>query len=408
MKIGINGRFLVAKQTGVQRAAFNLVKALIQLDTKNQYVIFTSKDQINRPIWQRSNVKVIGSDLGPEGSWKNNWWEQFTLPRLAKQEKIDILCSPANMAPLLYKKPSVLFIYDLCFVVNPQWYSYSFRTIYNLLIPRLAKKAARVITSSNNSRNDLLKFCGISSEKVNIVYLAADEIFSRPAVESKLRPNMLALSPKSKENKQIILYVGSLEPRKNIKNLLAAYELMREERPELSAKLILIGCESPLFAKTGLKIDKFKEDIEFKGFVDDVMLREYYNQATVVAYPSIYEGFGLPPLEAMATGTPVITSYSSSLPEVVGNAAIMIDPFNVAQLKDALINVLANSSLQEKMRESGFTQAAKFNWSKVARDTLTVFYELADDPSHAQGENNFISMAQWQELEDLGKKIITI
>ena len=184
MRIGINGRFLVAKQTGVQRAAYNLVKTLVEIDRSNEYYLFTGESQISNPDWNFPNVKIITFPLKKGGHFRNHLWEQYTLPKLAKKYKVDILHSPANMAPLFYGGQSIVHIHDLCFVVNPQWYSYLFHTVYNLVIPRLARKATRIITNSNNSRNDLLQFCKIDSGKVSLVYWAVDQIFTQK-VEDK-------------------------------------------------------------------------------------------------------------------------------------------------------------------------------------------------------------------------------
>ena len=159
MRIGINGRFLVAKRTGVQRAAFNLIRTLVEIDRENEYLIFTGHGQAGRPEWNYPNVRVIESDLREGESFLNHVWEQFWLPVLAHRHKVDLLHSPANVAPLFYRGKSVVHIHDLCFVVNPQWYSFTFRTVYNFIIPRLARRASRVITCSNNSKNDLLHFC---------------------------------------------------------------------------------------------------------------------------------------------------------------------------------------------------------------------------------------------------------
>ena len=167
MRIGINGRFLIAKRTGVQRAAYNLVKTLVSIDRENEYFLFTGHSQVDSTDWKEPNVTVVGSALTEGDNIKNHFWEQFTLPRLAKKYRVDILHSPANMAPLFYSGKSIVHIHDLCFVVNPQWYSFTFHTVYNLVIPRLARRATRIITNSNNSRNDLLQFCQVLADKVS-------------------------------------------------------------------------------------------------------------------------------------------------------------------------------------------------------------------------------------------------
>ena len=394
MRIGINGRFLVAKRTGVQRAAYNLIKTMVELDRQNEYVIFTGHEQEGNADWNYPNVKVIGDSLRPSESFRNHLWEQFKLPRLAKKYGIDILHSPANVAPLFYRGKSIVHIHDLCFVVNPQWYSFSFRTMYNLIIPRLAHRATRVITNSNNSKNDLLQYFGLPAEKVSLVYWAVDETFSQPSSQK------LDLSA-SMETSDYILYVGSLEPRKNINVLIEAFEELRVAHPMLKTKLILIGGESPLFAHVRLKAKRFRDDVIFKGFVRDDELKEYYRRAKLVAYPSLYEGFGLPPLEAMASGSPVVTSYTSSIPEVVGKAALMVDPHNTGQLVDAMYRVLSDEKLAQALRAAGREQVQRFNWYRVARGVMAVYYEVhqrrANQPLTVQ---SFMPMGVWQNLCD--------
>lgn len=385
MRIGINGRFLVAKRTGVQRAAYNLVKTLFDIDNENEYVLFTGDDQAEE--WRKySNVTLVTSPLKIGGNLRNHFWEQFVLPRLAKKHKIDILHSPANMAPLFYSGASVVHIHDLCFVVNPQWYSYTFHTAYNIAIPRLAKKATRVVTNSNNSRNDLLQFYNVDASKVRLIYWAVDQTFGQKEISAEFIPES-----------DYILYVGSLEPRKNIGNLIEAFERMRRRNPDLKTKLVLIGGESPLFADVRVQIKTYHQDVVFKGFVSDEELRAYYRQAQAVAYPSLYEGFGLPPLEAMASGAPVVTSNTSSLPEVVGNAALMVSPYDCDQLADTLALIVRDPLLRREMRARGYEQVKKFNWYRVARNILAVYHEVYCEKNQIQGDNS-ISFAKWKVM----------
>ncbi|MFW7377970.1 MAG: glycosyltransferase family 4 protein [Oligoflexus sp.] len=403
MRVGINGRFLVAKRTGVQRAAYNLIKTLFEVDRDTDYVLFTGKAQLNNPEWNYPNVTIVASNIREGENFRNHLWEQFELPRLARKHKVDILHSPANMAPLFYRGKSIIHIHDLCFVVNPQWYSFLFHRVYNFIIPRLAKKATRIITNSNNSRNDLLQFCDVDAEKVRLIYWAVDQIF---------HDAQLAAADQVPDPNNYILYVGSLEPRKNIGTLISAYEKLRDENPDMSPKLVLIGGESPLFADTKLKVKQYQSDIVFKGFVSDQMLKEYYRNALVVAYPSLYEGFGLPPLEAMASGTPVVTSNTSSLPEVVGDAALMVSPYDADQLAETLNQVIRNQSLRQSLRDKGLKQVKNFNWYRVARNVLGVYYEIYNHSREGQEsylpygswrllvekERQFLNQGQWQHL----------
>jgi len=394
VRIGINGRFLIAKRTGVQRAAYNLVKTLIEVDRDNEYIIFTGKEQQGSPEWNYPNVTVVGDDLIPSESIRNHIWEQVRLPRLAAKYKIDILHSPANVAPLFYRGKSIIHIHDLCFVVNPQWYSFAFRTLYNLIIPQLAKRATKVVTNSNNSKNDLLQFFGLPAEKVSLVYWAVDDVFSLPPTQE--------VKDKRYMEEDYILYVGSLEPRKNINILIEAYEKLRHEYPAIKTKLILIGGESPLFASVQLKAREFRDDVIFKGFVTDLELGEFYRRAKLVAYPSLYEGFGLPPLEAMASGVPVVTSSTSSIPEVVGNAALLIDPKDREQLTKAMHRVLTDRTLRESMIKAGSQRVLRFNWYRVARGVLAVYYEVYQRQlSQPLTVRTFIPKGIWKALRAL-------
>ena len=404
MRIGINGRFLVAKRTGVQRAAFNLIRTLVEIDRENEYLIFTGRGQAGRPEWSYPNVRVIESDLREGESFLNHVWEQFWLPVLARGYRVDLLHSPANVAPLFYRGKSVVHIHDLCFVVNPQWYSFTFRTVYNFIIPRLARRASRVITCSNNSKNDLLHFCNLPADKVSLVYWAVDDTFlQRTSDETKVDIAELG---------DFILYVGSLEPRKNINTLIASYVQLRRDNPGLKPKLVLIGGESPLFADVRLRVKDYAGDIVFKGFIDDETLRAYYSKAALVAYPSLYEGFGLPPLEAMASGTPVVTSDGSSLPEVVGDAAFMVDPRSTEQLTGAMVRLLTDQGLRKKLIDSGRRQVERFNWYRVARNTLAVYYEVAREGDSSEGgklkasgsAHHFVPFDAWKRLVALEER----
>lgn len=392
MRIGINGRFLAAKRTGVQRAAYNLIRTLVETDSTNEYILFTAEDQVNNPDWQRPNVKVVPSRLREGESFRNHIWEQFTLPRLARRHQVDILHSPANLAPLFYQGRSIVHIHDLCFVVNPQWYSFSFRTLYNLVIPRVARRATRVITNSNNSRNDLLQFCDLSADRVSRIYWAVDDLFFEGS------PTPTPTTDPSWQLRDYILCVGTLEPRKNIGTLLEAYERMRDRQPHLKTKLVLIGSESPVFAEVRLRVKKYKEDIVFKGFVNDHMLRDFYRNASLLVYPSLYEGFGLPPLEAMASGVPVVTTMTSSLPEVVGDAALMVNPHDIEQLAETMARVLLSQELKTELRERGLVQVAKFNWERVARNTLAVYHEVYNS-APGRGATKYLPFELWRRLK---------
>ncbi len=398
LRIGINGRFLVAKQTGVQRAAYNLLISLLEIDKQNTYIIFTGEEQSSNPAWKKPNVEMVYSNIKSGENIKNHLWEQFILPTLALNAKVDLLHSPANMAPLMFKGRSIVNIHDLCFIVNPQWYSFAFRSLYSLLIPKIARSASRVITNSNNSRNDIFQYCGIDSNKVNLIYWAVDESFRED--DSSFHATLAS--------DDFILYVGSLEPRKNISNLILAYEKFREQHPSTRTKLCLIGGENPLFAAVKLEAKRFKDDIFLLGYVDETLLRYCYRKARCVVYPSLYEGFGLPPLEAMACGAPVITSCTSSLPEVVGKAALLVNPLDINQIADAMYQVISDPKLAERLSQLGLERVKQFSWSTVARHTLSIYYEVAGVTGRDEKTGQAISPSLWKYWKQKEQKSIKV
>ena len=177
MIIGINGRFLIARKTGVQRVALNLINSVTKMDSNNQYIIFTGKDYPKDLIREADNVKVVVSAISPGSIFRNHYWEQITLPKLAQKYNVDILHNPANIGPLFYRGISIVNIHDLCFLVNPGWYSLSFRTLYKTVIPQIAGSTKRVITNSNNSKNDIFQYLHCPPNKVSLIYWAVDDLF---------------------------------------------------------------------------------------------------------------------------------------------------------------------------------------------------------------------------------------
>jgi glycosyltransferase involved in cell wall biosynthesis len=241
-----------------------------------------------------------------------------------------------------------------------------------------------------------------------------DDIFLKRATDASS-----ARDVEAKGLGEFILYVGSLEPRKNINTLIKSYVQLRRSNPHLKPKLVLIGGESPLFADVQLRVKDYAGDIVFKGFIDDETLRAFYSKAALVAYPSLYEGFGLPPLEAMASGTPVITSDGSSIPEVVGEAAFMIDPRSVEQLTNAMVRLLTDKELRQKLVALGKIQVERFNWYRVARNTLAVYYEVASEARvagyglnkgpgegsiNAKSVHQFVPLKTWKNLVALEER----
>jgi glycosyltransferase involved in cell wall biosynthesis len=362
--IGLNGRFLVAQRTGVQRSAYRLFESILEAGKDFHFVLFTGESEKYAVEWQRDNVTVVTSSLSHNSIFKNHAWEQIVLPRLAQKYGVDVLHCPANLAPVLYFGKSIVNIHDLCFLVQPAWFSWSFRFIYSWLVPLIAKRATRIITNSNYSKNDILELLNVDANRIRLTYWAVDSLFFTHNLPYPLREHR-------------ILFVGSLEPRKNLKGLLEAFNLYRSQNIESRLKLTIVGCESSLFAGERYNLGDFASEIDFVGYISDNDLAKLYGNSLALVYPSFYEGFGFPPLEAMAAGTPVITSHNSSLPEVVGDAALLVDPSNPVEMARAIQEVLKPERAAELIAR-GRAQVQLFQWKEVGEHMVDIYRELLD------------------------------
>lgn len=365
--IGLNGRFLVAQRTGVQRSAYRLFRSVIEQGEQFNFILFTGDSEIFAPEWQRPNVQVVTSPLSQRTVMRNHLWEQIELPRLAQRFGVDLLHSPANLAPIAFRGKSIVNIHDLCFLVQPAWFSFSFRMIYRWLVPQIARNSSIVVTNSNYSKNDILKFLKLSVDRIRLTYWSVDPIFfefNKPYAEREDR----------------IIFVGSLEPRKNLRGLLKAFALFKQRHPESRTRLTVVGCENPLFADIGIKRQDVGDDVDFRGYISDKELAELFGSVRALVYPSFYEGFGFPPLEAMAAGTPVVTSRTSSLPEVVGDAALLVDPYSPQDIANKIAEAL-KPEVAQTLIERGSRQVRRFSWDRVGEHMLGIYSEiLAEQP----------------------------
>ncbi|NBO38656.1 glycosyltransferase family 1 protein [bacterium] len=360
--IGLNGRFLVAQRTGVQRSAYRLFRSVIELGEEYNFILFTGESELFAPEWQRPNVQLVTSPLSQRTVFRNHIWEQVELPRLARKHKVDLLHSPANLAPISYSGKSIVNIHDLCFLVQPAWFSFTFRSIYRWLVPKIARNSSLVVTNSNYSKNDILSLLKLNVDRIRLTYWSVDPIFyefNKPYSERDDR----------------IIFVGSLEPRKNLRGLLKGFAIYKKANPTSRTQLTVVGCENPLFADAGFSRAEVSNDVDFRGYISDHDLAELFGSSRALVYPSFYEGFGFPPLEAMAAGTPVVTSRTSSLPEVVGDAALLVDPFSPNDIAEKIAQAL-QPEIAQKLIQFGSKQVRKFSWNQVGEHMLDIYSEI--------------------------------
>ena len=297
-----------------------------------------------------------------------HFWEQFVLPVHVKDR---LLWSPSNTGPLAVKD-QVLTIHDLSVIEHPEWFAGFFSGWYRFLLPRLARRVRRLITVSEFTRGRLVELFGIPPDAISVIHEAASDSF-HPSTREQIQAASKALGLPSAS---YLLAPGSMQPRKNLGRLLRAWSRVVEDLPE-SLWLILFGSQdqSHVFRKSSAHL--LPARVHFTGHVPEVHLPALYSGALAFIYPSLYEGFGLPPLEAMACGTPVLASRAASMPEVLGDAGLMFDPLSVDSIADAIYSVAMDDSLRSDLKQRGLSRAAQFSWESAARQTWAVLQEVA-------------------------------
>lgn len=326
-------------------------------------------DIIENPFLKRPNIKIF---LG-----------SFLLKRLIKNKEISILHNLDNLGPFLIKQnynnlKTIQTVFDISPVVLPEIHQGMLKFDFKYVLPKLIKNADSVIVSSYSTKKDLIHNFDVDKRKIDIIPLGIDKSIFYP------RKNNENVLKKYGIKNKYLLYTGNENPRKNLKNLILAYGKIFKE---INDDLVLVGPINPenimniINRSSGLsnyKEDLFKR-IKITGYVESNDLPAIYSEASAYVYPSLYEGFGFPPLEAMACGTPVITSNNSSLKEVVNNAGLYInDPTNPEDISESIMNLTSNDKLQKKLKENGFKQANKYNWQKTVDETVRVYERIMD------------------------------
>ncbi len=372
LKIGINGRSLFRQPTGVQHYAREITRHLCDIRTEEISIsVFAGRE--GRGKEQDLPLKTGAFPAG--GPLRGIIWEQTLLRRMVAKAGVDILFSPANVAPLSPPVTSVITIHDLAFLIYPQYFSRPFALYYRTLIPRIAAQARMLITDSDNTKQDLINMMNLPEARIRVVPLGVSPVFRRRITKKEMEEvrRRYELPPR------FFLSISSLEPRKNLRRLVAAYGLLPAAVSERHA-LVLAGAGNRIFAEPGLTeaIARLKSgSAAVTGFIPAEDLPAVYRMSTALVFPSLYEGFGLPVLEAMAASTPVITSNRSSLPEVAGHAAVLIDPESTEEIAAAMELIATDSGTRTLLAERGKKRAALFTWEKTAQATLAVLREAA-------------------------------
>ncbi|HVN53912.1 MAG TPA: glycosyltransferase family 1 protein [Anaerolineaceae bacterium] len=363
MRIGFDRTFAEINQAGTGIYVDSLARALVNR-ADNDTVRFFSAGQfrdLSKPKTLRTRMDTLYRDL---------IWMHLILPIQARKTYIDLLHMPANLCPIYSPCPVVLTILDTIIYQNPNNFPLWQRNYFLALGPHSARNAAHIITISESSKADIVKTFGISPEKITSIPIAVSPEF-RILDESHIKNVKLKFGLN-----RFILTVGAIEPRKNLLRLMQAFNMIRNNYPDI----VLVHA-----GPRGWHMDHLMPYIEQQGlsssvrFIGRVPLSELvglYNAATLFAYPSLYEGFGLPVLEAMSCGCPVITSNVSSMPEIAGGSTILIDPLQTEEIAGAIQSLISKPDLREILRQKGLQRANCFSWSQCANETIEVYQKV--------------------------------
>jgi glycosyltransferase involved in cell wall biosynthesis len=362
---------------GVGTYIRNIVRALSHLDRQNRYYLIGSPNKADEIGALPGNFRGI-SFIEPEDSTRGYFAFRTTVRRL----QCDVVHIPHLFwVPRALPCPYVMTVHDVLeHMARARGQSDVRRSLHFHMTRRVLSGAARIFAVSQFTKNELEKLFGISAHRIETVYNAIDERFLRGHAS---QADHQFIAQRYQVNYPFLLYAGRISPHKNLVRIIEAFSALKAalEKDALypDLKLIIIGDElskHPDLRRTVIK-SGVQNDVRFLGFVPIEVLRIFYDEAKIFVFPSLYEGFGLPPLEAMAHGTPVVTSNTSSLPEVVGNAAVLVNPENVFEIMRALHRVLVDQELREKMKRRSYEQSQRFSWESSARRVLQVYEEVA-------------------------------
>jgi glycosyltransferase involved in cell wall biosynthesis/SAM-dependent methyltransferase len=382
MKIAIDVSLTGGESAGVASYTRGLLEGLAAIDTENEYVLYSYVDLAQASHWslpQKPNFSLRSVRLGGE-HWERVWFKA-ELPPKETLEGVDVIHSPFFNAPREHNGALVVTVHDISFLLQPQFHTEANRLHCLQGTLKAALHADRILAVSHQTKKDLMEYFAIPEERIRVIYEAPRKVY-HPERDIDLIQGTLE---RLQIYRNFILFVGSLEPRKNLNSLLQSYATY-VERHSGQELLVVAGARGWLNEDISRIVAKLElgERVKFLGYVEEPDLRALYNAAKLFVYPSIFEGFGLPPLEAMACGAPVITSNTSSLPEVVGDAAILVNPYNSEELCEAMRTVLCDDDLRSTLRSKSLERAKLFSWERAAKETLAVYEEIC--PEHYPGE----------------------
>jgi glycosyltransferase involved in cell wall biosynthesis len=373
LRIGINARYLENPETGIEKYLRFLVNNLVMIDKKNDYVLFYRNNSSSRIVESRK-ISEIKTGMGDWNVFCRIFYEQFLLWRDIKNEKVDIFHGPSFMVPFFKPKGCkyIVTIMDLSYLTCPESYTFLNRLYFHLFLKRSMTIADKIIAISESTKKEIMHNFRIHADKIVVTHLAVEEKYKL------IKDNEKRINVQRKYGlpEKFMLCVGSLIPRKNIKRIIEAFKKIKGDG--LPHKLVVVGKKGWLYDDIFHYIDEhnLKEDIHFTGYVGYDDLPVIYCLADLFVYPSLEEGFGLPILEAFACECPVLTSNTSSMPEVAGDAAYLINPLSIDEIADGMKEMLTNKKLRVQLIKKGKGRVNDFSWKMAAEKTLNTYIKL--------------------------------
>lgn len=371
MRIGIDATALPAQPVGVGNYIIQFVKALAKMDIDYELIVFAQKGK--RDLFDIPNDENLHWVIVPDKSPMYRLiWEQTTFPRLVHRAEVDLLHSLHYTQPVRLGCPSIVTIHDMTFFLFPDLHTRSKRLFFPFAIRSSVRRADALIAISESTRQDSIRLLGVSPQKIFTTQLGITDEFR------VVKDNELLAKVRKKYDlpEEFVLYVGLVEPRKNIPFLIRAYKSLADEG--IKHNLVIVGRIGWMYQEVFKQIEELGLEgrVQFTGYLPQDDLPMVYNLASLFVYPTKYEGFGLPALEAMACGTPVVTTAISSLPEIVGDAGMLIPPGDEQALASAMAEVLHDSTLFNQLRTRGLQRSEHFTWERTAQQTLKVYQQV--------------------------------
>ena len=381
MRIGIEGQRLFRKKKhGMDMVALELIKNLQRIDHHNEYIVFVKPDEDRQCIPKAGNFKIVElrSWLGYPG------WEQWELPRAAKREGCDVLHCTSNTGPIFSEVPLVTTLHDIIYLESisifnkaGSWYQKLGNMYRRYFVPPVIKKSKRVITVSNYEKHRIKEYFGFNDNRLRAVYNGVGEHFKKVTDHKLLK----AIGNEYDLPERFFFFLGNTDPKKNTEGVLRAFALFNEHYPGQYQLVMLDYDENELQRLlVAIGYPNLRESIHLLGYVPNEQLPAIINQCSIFLYPSLRESFGIPILEGMACGVPVVTSNTSSMPEIAGEgAALIIDPFKPREIANAMQTLVEDQLLANMLSEKGIQRAKHFSWKAMAENVLALYEDVYND-----------------------------